>query len=71
MTIDWQRVVMNIRQAGVPVSQLAKRVGMDDQTLRNYARGECNNPRWTQALALLDAHADVCPERHRIGEIRA
>lgn len=71
LDIDWQRVVLNIRQAGMPVSQLAARIGMDDQTLRNYARGDSRNPRWLQAVALLDVHSDVCSQKHRLEDLRA
>lgn len=71
MRLNWQQLILNIRQAGLPVSTLAKRVGMDGQTLRNYARGECKDPRWTQALALLDVHSDLCPEKHRLDDLRA
>lgn len=70
MSINWQRVLLNIRQAGMPMTKLAQRVRMDEQTLRNYARGECRDPRWSQALALLDAHADICPDKHRLDELR-
>lgn len=66
MNLDWQRIVLNIRQAGMPVSQLAKAIGMDAQTLRHYARGECSNPRWNEAVRLLDVHHDVCPDKHRM-----
>jgi predicted transcriptional regulator len=70
LSINWQRVVLNIRQSGMPIARLAQTVGMDDQTLRHYARGECREPRWSQALALLDVHADRCPERHRVEELQ-
>lgn len=71
LSINWQRVVLNIRQSGMPVRKLAKTVGMAEETLGHYARGECRDPRWTQAVRLLDVHADRCPEKHRIEELRA
>lgn len=71
LSINWQRVVLNIRRSGMPVEQLAKHVGMDGDTLRHYARGESRDPRWTQAVRLLDVHAERCPEKHRLEELRA
>lgn len=67
--IDWQTVLLNIRASGMPMSVLAKRIGMDDQTLRNYARGECSDPRWSQALKILDLHHERCPARHHMDRI--
>lgn len=69
--IDWQLVLLNIRASGMPMSRVAERIGMDDYTLRRYARGEMNNPRWSQALATLDLHHERCPARHHLDRIAA
>lgn len=64
MNIDLQRVLLNLRRARVPVSKVARTIGMDDQTLRNVARGEVASMRWHQVVLLLDLHYDTCPEQH-------
>lgn len=67
--IDWQTVVLNIRQAGMPVSAIARKVNMDGNTLRHYARGECSEPRFSQGCALLDLHYSLCPDKHNLDSI--
>lgn len=62
--VDFQRVLLNLRSAGVPVSEAAKRVGADWRTLGRVARGEVKSLRWEPALRLLDLHYDRCPEQH-------
>lgn len=63
--VDWQRVFVNLRAVGVPVSRVAVEAGMAWQTGERYARGEVRRaPRMEQALRLLDAHLEHCPERH-------
>ena len=70
MKLDWQRVLLNLKSAGVSVRSAARSAGMDPQTLRHYAKGECSEPRFWQGLALLDLHLRHCPEKHRIEELR-
>lgn len=67
--IDWQKVVLNIQSSGMPLTKAAQRVGMDGQTLRHYARGECKEPRFSQAAKLLDLHYERCPARHHMDRI--
>lgn len=63
--IDWQRVMLNFRAAGIPVSRISAQCGMWWQTAERYARGEVRRPpSMEQAVRLLDAHLDYCPERH-------
>lgn len=64
LNIDWQRVALNIRNSGLSLHQAAKKVGMDGYTLCRIAR-EGGEPRWRQAVQLLDLHLDRCPDRHR------
>lgn len=70
MNVDWQRVILNLRAAGLSVAALARRVQVDAQTLRHYARGEVTgDPRFTVGHRLLDLHLDLCPERHTRREL--
>lgn len=70
MKLDWQKIILNLRRAGFPVEAQARRVGMDPDTLRHYARGECREPRFSQGLALLDLHLSVCPDQHDLSALR-
>lgn len=63
--VDWQRVFMNLKAVGVPVSRVSVQAGMAWQTGERYARGGVRRPSsMEQAVKLLDAHLDYCPERH-------
>ena len=63
MAIDWQLVTLDLRRVR-PLSSLARRVGSNERHLNRLARGEVNQPRFNTGLALLDAHLDLCPDRH-------
>lgn len=68
--IDWQRVVLNIRQQGLSVAAIARRVRMDADTLRHYARGEVREPRFSQGVELLNLHHALCPDKHTLENLR-
>lgn len=70
LKIDWQKVCLNIRSAGVPLSRAAKLCGSDWQHLNRLARGEVENPRWPTAIALLDLHYDICNEKHTMENLK-
>lgn len=64
--INWQRVFLNLRSAGVPVTRAAKQVGMSWRAATRYARGESmRDPLMLHAVRLLDLHLDTCPQLHR------
>lgn len=69
MNIDWSKVVTNLRAAGMSARGIAKRCRMEAQTVSHLQNGYTKDPRWTQALALLDIHADVCRDRHSLEAI--
>lgn len=71
MRIDWQRIVLNLRQAGCSVSEIHRRAHMDERTVQRFARGELQEPRWSQGIALLDLHHRWCPERHKVDALAA
>lgn len=70
MNLDWQRIVLNIRQAGMPVRSISRKVGMAPDTLGHYVRGECREPPFSKGLALLDLHHALCPEKHRLDQLK-
>lgn len=61
--VDWQRVCLDIRSSGLPLSTAAVQVGMSWKTLGHLARGEQRVPRFDGGLRLLKLHAQRCPER--------
>lgn len=66
MKIDFQRVAMNIKRAGMPLAQAARRVGRKQSWLQEIARGDVRTVEFHDGLKLLDLHLDlVGPERHR------
>ena len=69
-SIDWQRVALNLRRQGLPVSTQARAIGMDERTANRFARGERRRPPdFNQALRWLDLHFDRCPQRHSLPEL--
>ena len=65
VVIDWQTVLLNLRQSGMPLSRVATAVGFDAKALCRYARGEARrDPPMTPALRLLDLHRERCPQQH-------
>lgn len=70
MRLDWQKIILNLRRAGISVEAQARRIGMDPQTLRNYARGDCREPRFSHGLSLLDLHYSVCRDQHDLKTLR-
>lgn len=71
MNIDWSVVVTNLRGGGMSARGIARRCFMEPPTVSRLQSGEQAEPRWTQALALLDLHHALCPEKHRLEELRA
>lgn len=63
--IDWPLLTSNLRRQYGSLEKAARVIGMNAETLRKLNRGEVREPRFTHGMMLLDAHLDVCPERHR------
>ena len=70
LKIDWQRVVLNLKSAGISYTMTARKVGMAPETLSHYARGECEEPKFSKGIALLDLHLAVCPEKHKLEDLK-
>jgi hypothetical protein len=68
MTVDWQRVILNLKSGGVSYRTIAKRCRCDESTVGHLVRGEQREPKFSTGLALLDLHLSMCPDKHQ--EIR-
>lgn len=67
--VDWQRVLLNIRSAGVSMAALGAQVRADPHTLRRVASGEIATVEFGLGCRLLDAHLEHCRERHHLQEV--
>lgn len=71
MTISWRTVILNLRRAGLPTTEVARKVGMSASGLLAIANGGALEPRrFEVCLRLLDLHLDHCPERHTLEALR-
>lgn len=69
LKIDFQRVILNLRNAGLTYEVIAKRCNCDAQNIGHYARNEAYEPKLSKAIALLDLHYDLCPSKHNMREL--
>ena len=58
--VDWQRCALNLRQAGMPLAQGDRKVGLWKGLTARIALGEIAEPKFSQGLALLDLHEKLC-----------
>lgn len=58
--VDWHRLALNLRQAGKPLTQASRDAGLHTGYVAQLARGELVEPKFSDGLALLNLHADVC-----------
>lgn len=70
LSINWQRVVLNLRAAGLPCAAQGKRIGRDQAYAQRIARGEVKRVWFEEGVVLLDLHFALCPEKHRLEELR-
>jgi len=69
--IDWQQVILNLRNSGVATVTVADKIGMAHATAQHYAAGRTSRaPSMKQALQLLDLHIDRCPDRHDLEQLK-
>lgn len=64
--IDWSRVCLNLKTAGVSSKYIHRVTGVSDKTLSKWRTGEVGEPRFSRGLALLKLHQRFCPEQHRL-----
>ncbi len=60
VNVDWQQLALDIRHAGVPLRTASRRIGENTGFVSQLARGEVREPKFSQGMALLDLHVDVC-----------
>jgi transposase-like protein len=71
VNLNWQMIVLNIRTAGLPVAAIARKIGMEPETLRRCATGEAKKePEFSKGLALLELHLSVCPDKHHLERLK-
>ena len=57
--VDWQRLALDLRMVGHSLTTAAKQVGAHPDYLRQLARGEIREPKFTQGVALLNLHCEI------------
>lgn len=62
--IDWKMLVLNLRAHYKPMAQIAKEIGVNQSVIQHIARGECEDPKFSLGLILLNMHLKHCPEKH-------
>ena len=65
--VNWERLALNIRAAGVPLVKASKQIGEHHGFVAQLARGEVLEPKFSQGMALLNLHVDVCGEEKTAG----
>ena len=64
--VDWSRLLLNLRRAGISNAAAARQAHADQKTVARLCRGEISEPRFSQGLALLDLHIHHCgEEKHK------
>lgn len=58
--VDWQKLALDLRTAGVPHVQASRAIGEHPGYVAQLARGEVREPKFSQAVALLNLHCDRC-----------
>lgn len=64
--IDWQRVALNIRRAGLPLAKASERCQREPSWLGHVARGEVTRMEFHNGLDLLDLHLKTCGEAEHL-----
>lgn len=59
--IDWQLLMLLLKKHYKALSAVGREVGIDWRTMNNLARGDVAEPRFGQAVRLLDLACDVLP----------
>ena len=57
--VDWQRAALNIR-AHRSLQSASKVIGEHSGLLAQFSRGEVAEPKFSQAMKILDLHTDLC-----------
>lgn len=69
LRIDWQKVILNLRNAGLSYEKISKATKIDAQAIGHLARYETYEPKLSKAMALLDLHFDHCKDKHSLKDL--
>jgi len=64
--INYQRIILNLRNAGLTYEAISKKTNIDAQSIGHLARHEIYEPKFSKAIALLDLHYDLCRDKHNL-----
>lgn len=65
MKIDWRQTALNIRSK-TSLTKASESIGRHRDWLNHVARGDIEEPKFSDGLALLNMHLDLCGvEMHR------
>lgn len=64
MNLDWQQIVLNIRNNGISGATIARKVGCHHAHILNMASGIVQEPKFSTGIKLLDMHYAVCRDKH-------
>ena len=69
MRIDYQKLILNLRNSGFTYQRISKKCNIDAQQIGHLARCETHEPKLSKAIALLDLHYDHCRAKHNLKEL--
>ncbi len=62
--IDWSRLIMNLRGAGLSTYAIARRAKCSPSNVSMLACAHTREPGPELTVRLIDLHFDACPEQH-------
>ena len=64
--IMWDRVILNLRSAGLRQKDIAARLGVSTRAVQSWVAGDREPVDYRIVLPLLTMHYERCPDRHRV-----
>lgn len=55
-TVDWPRIILDLRGKGLSRPHIARRIGVAPTTLSSYQSGQTKEPPYSVGVALLELH---------------
>jgi hypothetical protein len=69
MKLDWNKLLLNLRSAGLTYKAISKACNIDAHIIGHLARYEVGEPKFSTAQSLLDLHYDYCRNKHNLKEL--
>ena len=60
MTVNWQRLCLDIRSTGMSMRAVDRKIGVHPDYTAKLARGEIREPKFGDGISLLNLHVDCC-----------